>query len=87
MSRPLGSRLGAWASPQSKEIPNREWLIAQVEMHAKDFKDEVKRPEFWGGYRLIPEYVEFWQGQSSRLHDRIVFQKEKGGWNKKRLAP
>ena len=87
LSRPLGSRLGAWASPQSKVIPSREWLVEQVEKKSIEFESKVHRPSFWGGYRLIPEYLEFWQGQSSRLHDRIVFEKGNSGWVKKRLAP
>ena len=87
-NRPLGSRLGAWASPQSKEIKNREELIDRLEVIKEQFKDkEVVRPNNWGGLRLVPTYFEFWQGQSSRLHDRIVFEKTNNGWVKKRLAP
>jgi pyridoxamine 5'-phosphate oxidase len=88
MNRPLGSRLGAWASPQSSEITNREVLIQNVEQLKIDFEGkEVVRPENWGGLRLVPTYFEFWQGASSRLHDRIVFELEEGVWKKKRLAP
>lgn len=88
LSRPLGSRLGAWASPQSQSIANREWLKEQIEERSKEFNEQVHRPPFWGGYRLIPVRFEFWQGQSSRLHDRLVFEKkQEGGWLKKRLAP
>lgn len=87
-NRPIGSRLGAWASPQSKEIKNREELIDRLEVIKEQFKDkEVVRPNNWGGLRLVPTYFEFWQGQSSRLHDRIVFEKTNNGWVKKRLAP
>ncbi len=87
-NRPLGSRLGAWASPQSKEIKNREELIERLEGFEKEFEGkEVVRPDNWGGLRLVPTYFEFWQGQSSRLHDRIVFEKTSNGWVKKRLAP
>ena len=87
-NRPLGSRLGAWASPQSKEIKDREELIDRLEVIKEQFKDkEVVRPNNWGGLRLVPTYFEFWQGQSSRLHDRIVFEKTNNGWVKKRLAP
>lgn len=87
-NRPLGSRLGAWASPQSKEIKDREELIDRLEVIKEQFKDkEVVRPDNWGGLRLVPTYFEFWQGQSSRLHDRIVFEKTNNGWVKKRLAP
>ena len=88
MNRPLGSRLGAWASPQSSEIANREELIKNVEQLKIDFEGkEVVRPKNWGGLRLVPTYFEFWQGAPSRLHDRIVFQLEEGVWKKKRLAP
>lgn len=86
-TRPLGSRIGAWVSPQSQEIPNREWLDEQVKACEKKFSKEVKRPDFWGGFRLIPSYFEFWQGQSSRLHDRIVYEQKNGVWDKKRIAP
>lgn len=88
MNRPLGSRLGAWASPQSQEIESRDYLIKRVEQYKKDFDGkEVVRPENWGGLRLVPTYFEFWQGASSRLHDRVVFEKTDGVWRKKRLAP
>tara|TARA_B100000795_G_scaffold258784_1_gene233183 strand:- start:301 stop:936 length:636 start_codon:yes stop_codon:yes gene_type:complete len=88
LSRPRGSRLGAWASPQSKELKNREELINRLAAIEKEFEGkEVHRPENWGGLRLVPTYFEFWQGQSSRLHDRIIFEKTDNGWIKKRLAP
>jgi pyridoxamine 5'-phosphate oxidase len=88
LSRPRGSRLGAWASPQSKELKNREELINRLTAIEKEFEGkEVHRPENWGGLRLVPTYFEFWQGQSSRLHDRIIFEKTDNGWIKKRLAP
>ena len=88
MSRPLGSRIGAWASPQSSEIRTRKELEDRVAMFKEKFKGkEVTRPENWGGLRLVPEYFEFWQGASSRLHDRIVYTFENGSWKKKRLAP
>ncbi len=88
MNRPLGSRLGAWASPQSSVIQNRGELEARVEKFKKEFEGkEVTRPENWGGLRLVPTYFEFWQGASSRLHDRIVYEFENGVWKKKRLAP
>jgi pyridoxamine 5'-phosphate oxidase len=86
-SRPLGSRIGAWASPQSKEIPNREWLEEKVKELSNEFTASIKRPAYWGGLRLVPEKIEFWQGQSSRLHDRILYTKEEGQWAMKRLAP
>ena len=88
LSGPRGSRLGAWASPQSKELKNREELINRLTAIEKEFEGkEVHRPENWGGLRLVPTYFEFWQGQSSRLHDRIIFEKTDNGWIKKRLAP
>lgn len=88
-SRPAGSRLGAWASPQSHIIPDRTVLEQNVLRFQQKFPEtEIPRPENWGGYRLIPDYLEFWQGRSSRLHDRIVFKKQpSGGWEKYRLAP
>lgn len=87
-SRPLGSRIGAWASPQSQVLPGREVLedrYAQVEQEYEG--KDLPRPEFWGGYRIVPQRIEFWQGRSSRLHDRIVFEREDKGWKKFRLAP
>jgi pyridoxamine 5'-phosphate oxidase len=88
INRPLGSRLGAWASPQSKEIKNRDELIERLKSVEQEFEGkEVIRPKHWGGLRLVPTYFEFWQGQSSRLHDRIIFEKTDNGWIKKRLAP
>lgn len=87
--RPLGSRIGAWASPQSQVIPDREFLEKRVEEVEKKFENEneIPRPEFWGGYQLIPSKIEFWQGRPSRLHDRIVYEKVDGQWQIKRLAP
>lgn len=86
--RPLGSRLGAWASPQSAVIPNREFLEQQHTELLKQFPDgDPPRPPNWGGYRIVPEVVEFWQGRPSRLHDRIVFRRTTAGWLVQRLAP
>jgi pyridoxamine 5'-phosphate oxidase len=86
--RPLGSRLGAWASPQSAVIPNREFLEIQHAELLKKFPDgEPPRPSNWGGYRIVPEVIEFWQGRPSRLHDRIVFRRSAEGWLVLRLAP
>ncbi|OKL41558.1 pyridoxamine 5'-phosphate oxidase [Pontibacter flavimaris] len=88
-SRPKGSQIGAWASPQSQEIPSR-MVLEQRERELKEqyaATDFVPRPEHWGGYRLVPDYVEFWQGRPSRLHDRIVYELENGLWQIKRLAP
>lgn len=88
-SRPAGSRLGAWASPQSHIIPDRKVLEENVLNFQQKFPgNDIPRPENWGGYRLIPDYLEFWQGRSSRLHDRIVFKKQTpGSWEKYRIAP
>lgn len=87
-SRPEGSRIGAWASPQSQVIPDREWLeqkeaALKTELAGK----EISRPAHWGGYRVKPVTVEFWQGRSSRLHDRIQYSLEEGSWQIVRLAP
>ena len=87
-SRPLGSRLGAWASPQSEVIPDREHLERLLTQTADRFPDaDPDRPPHWGGYRIVPEVVEFWQGRPSRLHDRIRFTRTPNGWAKQRLAP
>ncbi|MCS6865473.1 MAG: pyridoxamine 5'-phosphate oxidase [Gemmataceae bacterium] len=86
--RPLGSRLGAWASPQSAVIPNREFLEkAHAELLARYPDGNPPRPPHWGGYRVIPEVIEFWQGRPSRLHDRIRFTRTPTGWKRERLAP
>lgn len=89
-SRDRGSRIGAWASPQSAVIPNREYLAERVKEFETQFADKetIERPPHWGGYRLVPHRFEFWQGRSSRLHDRIVYTKNEAGvWEKARLAP
>ena len=86
-SRPAASRIGAWASPQSAEIPNREFLEVAEKRFAADFGDKPPRPEHWGGYRLHPTEIEFWQGRPSRLHDRIHYQLDVAKWRIARLAP
>jgi pyridoxamine 5'-phosphate oxidase len=88
-SRPFASQIGALASPQSQVIPNRTFLEEkEAELLKKIDETTIKRPEHWGGYRLIPEEVEFWQGRSSRLHDRIQYLKDsEDSWKIKRLAP
>lgn len=87
-SRPHASQIGAWSSPQSKVIPSRELLDKNVAENTARFGEgEVERPPFWGGYILKPTLVEFWQGRSNRLHDRIEYVNEGGSWIKRRLAP
>lgn len=81
-SRPVDARRGAVASPQSEVIPDRAWLEAHWAA-----ADPATRPEDWGGYRLVPSIVEFWQGRPGRLHDRIRFRREADGWVRERLAP
>jgi pyridoxamine 5'-phosphate oxidase len=87
-SRPIGSRLGAWASPQSKKISDRGVLDKELEKVTAQFKEqEIPRPPHWGGYRVQPTKIEFWQGRSSRLHDRILYEHVDQQWQISRLAP
>jgi pyridoxamine 5'-phosphate oxidase len=86
-SRPAASRIGAWASPQSSAIPNREFLEAAEKRFQAEFGDAPPRPEHWGGYRLRPTEIEFWQGRPSRLHDRIHYKLDGLQWRINRLAP
>jgi len=88
-SRPVASRLGAWASPQSKIIHDRSTLEEHYAWYEKEYAGkDVPRPPYWGGYRVVPDYIEFWQGRASRMHDRVVFSYAgEGKWGKSRLAP
>ncbi len=87
-SRPRGSKLGAWTSPQSEIIADRKAIDDELETITKKFEGkEIPRPEWWGGYVLVPDRLEFWQGRPSRLHDRICYIKEKENWKIVRLAP
>jgi pyridoxamine 5'-phosphate oxidase len=88
LSRPLESQLGAWASPQSKVIESRKFLEENFTHYQQYFKEnELKKPPHWGGYIIRPEYFEFWQGRSNRLHDRIEFVLTDDDWLIQRLAP
>ena len=86
-SRPLDSRIGAWASPQSQVISGRTVLVANAAKYAAKFLLQPPRPPHWGGYRLLPERWEFWQGRPSRLHDRLRYTPQDSGWLRERLAP
>ncbi len=87
-SRPKDSQIGAWASKQSTTISSRDILKSQFESMKQKFSSgEVPLPDFWGGYRVIPRTIEFWQGRESRLHDRFVYQRNKDGWTISRLSP
>jgi pyridoxamine 5'-phosphate oxidase len=86
-SRPLASRIGAWASPQSQPIPGKAWLLARAAEMGLKHGLNPSRPPHWGGYRLRPERMEFWQGRPSRLHDRLQYSTGDGGWSRVRLSP
>lgn len=87
-SRPKGSQIGAWTSPQSQKLKSKEELEQRlIEMEQKFENTPISRPLHWGGYRLIPSYVEFWQGRPSRLHDRVCYEEKNGAWERSILAP
>lgn len=88
LSRPFGNRVGAWVSQQSRVIPSRKLLEMKFEEMLRKFADgKVPLPDFWGGYRVVPDTIEFWQGAPSRLHDRFLYTRAAGGWRIDRLAP
>ncbi len=87
-SRPKDSQLGAWASSQSSGISSRQILLSQFEAMKNKFKQgKIPLPDFWGGYRVVPQRIEFWQGRENRLHDRFAYIKQDGNWIIERLAP
>lgn len=86
-TRARGSQIGAWASKQSEELTSREVLLERVHELESRFPGEVPRPPFWGGFRLVPERIEFWQGQASRLHDRDVYERDGAAWRVTHLYP
>ena len=86
-SRPLDSRIGAWASPQSQVIDDRGVLVTNAAKYAAQFMLNPPRPPHWGGYRLVPDEWQFWQGRKSRLHDRLRYRLNEGNWLRERLAP
>lgn len=86
-SRPLDSRIGAWASPQSQVIDGRTVLVTNAAKYSAQFMLNPPRPPHWGGYRLVPDDWQFWQGRKSRLHDRLRYRMNEGAWLRERLAP
>lgn len=86
-TRPLGARHSAWASAQSTPVPDRAVLEQAMEEVRRRYPDAPPRPPHWGGYRVLPDAIEFWQGRADRLHDRLLYTRSPGGWKTERLAP
>ena len=87
-SRPKDSQIGAWSSQQSSKISSRAILVDQFAVMKKKFANgEIPLPDFWGGYRVVPQSIEFWQGRESRLHDRLIYERKDNGWDISRLSP
>lgn len=87
-SRPKDSQIGAWSSQQSSKISSRAILVDQFAVMKKKFANgEIPLPDFWGGYRVVPQSIEFWQGRESRLHDRLIYERNDDGWDISRLSP
>ena len=86
-SRPVASRIGVWASPQSQVLPSRTELEARFAAFSAEHGENPPRPAYWGGYRVVPVFYEFWQGRRNRLHDRICYRLANGKWKLERLAP
>jgi pyridoxamine 5'-phosphate oxidase len=87
-TRPRGSQLGAWTSEQSEWVPNRDFLEKRMKTLEEQYQGKsIPRPSHWGGFRVIPQYIEFWQGRPNRLHDRLRYAHSKSGWRMNRLAP
>ena len=87
VTRPLGARLSAWASEQSERVASRQVLERSMEEARRRHGDQPPRPPHWGGYRVVPRAIEFWQGRADRLHDRLLYERAGAGWKIQRLAP